>query len=708
LVVGDWFVDEHWVTGVHRSPTASRPGRRHARALHGLDSNVESLCGAGRVASVLHQAVLDDKPYFHITGVGAWHPDDEDTLKSMLDPAAGEGQTPHRLTRRTVGTNDRVQLFNLAEALTVSGTGTTRIIRIYEQEGSEFALIHRLDWKPRSRALRAAWNPSRLKALEVLIEEHLPDAVLLKDLGYGGVFPELLQWLTMKVGGVPWFVSSKVLWEPDLLDNLPKQTVKLVLVPQVAAFTAAAKKEVHTWITSNGYVTKSALAAMDGLGAQFSNALVVALPNGMSLVAREAREPDRHGLLQTETGVTKLAGSVPMASVFFPALVARLLTVDSGHGEQGVTALKAALSFTAAWMTSERKRIDEPETWKPQPDQILRLNNLPPNPDWQRWKPFSWSHAVDSWEAAFSTYGIINRSKHGSPTVKQIHLWRSMTEVDDYVCCLKSKRIIMQEVIGELIEAKRAGQSRSFMFVASPGSGKTFLMSRLARALGMTFLPFNITQLLYRQNLIDCFDTIATTQAQNSDQMVLAFFDEINADLESAPVFDAFLAPIEAGQYMRAGKTFHIRPCVWVFAGTEHGPAATNTSPNSGVQSTQKWSDFQSRLSHEPYRFKVDHDDATQVEEAQLEKVYLGVSLLRVAFPDVRKVTEKVLRAFDALPVHVGARDVEKFVRSFRYIQEGVVTSLNLPEGWRTSYKTTVEEKAWALVPEGDEIEIIR
>ncbi len=80
------------------------------------------------------------------------------------------------------------------------------------------------------------------------------------------------------------------------------------------------------------------------------------------------------------------------------------------------------------------------------------------------------------------------------------------------------------------------------------------------------------------------------------------------------------------GQYMRARKTCHIRPCVWVFAGTEHVPAATNTSPTFGVQSAQKWSDFQSRLSHEPYRFKVDHDDATEVEEAQLETVYWGVS----------------------------------------------------------------------------------
>jgi|WetSurMetagenome_2_1015567.scaffolds.fasta_scaffold30767_3 hypothetical protein len=36
LVVGDWIVDEHWVTGIHRSPTSSRTGQTHRRALHSL------------------------------------------------------------------------------------------------------------------------------------------------------------------------------------------------------------------------------------------------------------------------------------------------------------------------------------------------------------------------------------------------------------------------------------------------------------------------------------------------------------------------------------------------------------------------------------------------------------------------------------------------------------------------------------------------
>jgi hypothetical protein len=55
LVVGDWFVDEHWVMGVHRSATSSRTGHAHYRALHNMSSTVQSFCGAGLTASLLYQ-----------------------------------------------------------------------------------------------------------------------------------------------------------------------------------------------------------------------------------------------------------------------------------------------------------------------------------------------------------------------------------------------------------------------------------------------------------------------------------------------------------------------------------------------------------------------------------------------------------------------------------------------------------------------------
>src|ERR1700737_2028857 len=98
LIVGDWVVDEHWVIGVHRSPTSSRTGQSHYRALHHSGSTVESLCGAGRTASILDQVRFQGKDFSKIIGVGLWHQDDTDVLTAMLDPQCSTRKTPHQLT----------------------------------------------------------------------------------------------------------------------------------------------------------------------------------------------------------------------------------------------------------------------------------------------------------------------------------------------------------------------------------------------------------------------------------------------------------------------------------------------------------------------------------------------------------------------------------------------------------------------------------
>src|SRR5947207_8697463 len=53
LVVGDCVVDEHWITGQHRTTTGSRTSDDYSRVLNSTVSNMTSLCGAGLVASIL-------------------------------------------------------------------------------------------------------------------------------------------------------------------------------------------------------------------------------------------------------------------------------------------------------------------------------------------------------------------------------------------------------------------------------------------------------------------------------------------------------------------------------------------------------------------------------------------------------------------------------------------------------------------------------
>ena len=100
IVAGDWLVDEYWVVGPHRSQSSSRTGATHSRALQEGAGSVQSLCGAGQVATILHQATKNDRPANRIVGIGIWHPGDDEELKWMLNPAYNTRLNPHHLTRR--------------------------------------------------------------------------------------------------------------------------------------------------------------------------------------------------------------------------------------------------------------------------------------------------------------------------------------------------------------------------------------------------------------------------------------------------------------------------------------------------------------------------------------------------------------------------------------------------------------------------------
>jgi len=63
----------------------------------------------------------------------------------------------------------------------------------------------------------------------------------------------------------------------------------------------------------------------------------------------------------------------------------------------------------------------------------------------------------------------------------------------------------------------------------------------------------------------------------------------------------------------------------------------------------------------------------------QLEKVYLGATLLRARFPDVSQISKKVLDAFFHMRGDLPTRTLRQFVASFTYIQYGKVYYANMP-----------------------------
>jgi hypothetical protein len=208
--------------------------------------------------------------------------------------------------------------------------------------------------------------------------------------------------------------------------------------------------------------------------------------------------------------------------------------------------------------------------------------------------------------------------------------------------------------------------------------------------------------MLSKADILDCFDTIVTTQAQNREEAILVFFDEINATLQGQHVYDTFLAPLEESIYVRAGKTFHVDPCIWVFAGTERPH-----KPEEGPQrdKTTKASDFESRLSIPPLNIKFDDKEK---DEARIEGVYLGAVLLKSMFPDVRKVSEKVLTVFHNLYPTLETRGLRHFVKSFVDIQYGEIVSKNVPTKWLKEHmEGKIDITSWERAAEGDMVDII-
>jgi hypothetical protein len=424
--------------------------------------------------------------------------------------------------------------------------------------------------------------------------------------------------------------------------------------------------------------------------------LVVALPEGLRILARRRNEPD--GYSQTTVVAEPLAVGLPMASVLFPAIIAQLLSSDNAPTKE---LLQRALAFTCAWQTKEIERIWRPEEWTPKEEPSLEL----PLTDYQSspltWNEIKWKTAEDQWKQALSGKGII--TTHDGPH-DRLELRRAMVEVDGYVCCVREKRQTLRTLVSQL-RVFRDHQPRrhsAYMLIAKPGSGKTYLVRSLARALEFRFLPFNITEMLYRSDLLESFDTIVTSQAQDREKAVLVFVDEINALLEGQPVYDAFLAPLEEGVYLRGGKTFHIEPCLWVFAGTEDPVKKRPERAGHGAapDTQRKASDFVSRLTTPPLSLQVEEKtkaDSERIQlEERLEKVYVAATLVKASFPDVRWISRKVIECFYHLDPSVEVRDVERFVKAFRDIQLGEVTWKNvepIPPGFLTdeSWKSMQE-----------------
>ncbi|MGD2110601.1 MAG: AAA family ATPase, partial [Phycisphaerae bacterium] len=760
LVIGDWVVDEHWRTGIHRSETASRTGDHHLRSLHGVYSSVISLGGAGHLAALLHETRIDEDSPFNVIGVGLWNLFDTETLRRLFHTNWLAQVTPYRLSafhengRRDVDVPqlDKLpQLMNIAKALKESDAvkklrqqyeldgrarkrtiaeaereeskdipelqffdwhGTNRVIRLFQETRGTLRQISRLDWHlavphmgdPNSRTEWITEEKTVNEFSKLLVrtvgsnnkEDGPPEKikrVVIGDLVKGVISRPVIEELVKLYPRADWYVSTKN-HAPDWLPllNPLKGRVKHVLFHEAAARAAIRNHQVDQWFTpKTNRLTQSAMRFLDNVHKETAAALVVVTTEGWAVAARleqKATGTDRPSnsdkawaCVQADEGSDHGSRDGPFSLPLSAALMAADAYVAAAPEDWDKDLLHAAHRLACARVVSEMDRFRHPNkdvdlsfVFSKRPAEAIQpgattdatqpspAGTSPKKPDEKtpdtaasepvhsgNWKEEVWKDEEDKWKQAQEELCCVDTGED-----RCIELWRSYTTLDKYVCLVPPRKTHIQRVLRRMRDFGRRQQedrkSLSFMFISKPGNGKTYLVERLADAVGMTLLEFDISQMTRSEDILDCFDTVVTRQA-TSEKDIIAFVDEINTKINAQHVYSAFLGPLESGKYVRGGRTFSIKPCVWVFAGTD-----LPTGNGDGAHQ-DKGSDFESRLTLRPIRLDGDRHPLQKAEN-----VYLGAALIKATFPDVRQVSERVLKLFYELDADVSLREIRHLV----------------------------------------------
>lgn len=720
LLVGDWLIDEHWLTGIHRSATSSRVGQSHFRGLQSKGCAIHSFCGAGQTASALLRSVDDNgSNQFRIFGIGIWSDSDTDFLSSMLDQKDDIYLTPYRMIYDDVPTpNNNVTLFNISKLLDKETQeqhiGTTNVIRIYQNTGKDVELLQRIDWELElPDEYRHGWiNKALFHKLEGgLLEDALDsfsdkfEAIIIKDLCKGTISKYLIRFLVKKYPQIPWYVSTKAWgikqgsnklvndfdrWKPDWLEELTSVDLQLFLIPQIPARNIVDQGEIGYWLTKYETPSIEAMDVIEDFSSLFrkrDKLSLIVLSGGFSVLGVE-NTSDFLSYMRYEPREKKFPFGLPMASLFFASVVCRML---ENHNETIKDTIDSSLEFVKMWTNNEAKRIISPENWKPTKVPIIqkyyKSKTFSAEKDF-----FDWQIEKKRWKEAHNLYGIIKDEEGGL----SFQLWRGMPDLEGYICLSPTKKAIINLLKKELRAFKhlKNRSSKAYLIQASPGSGKSFLISSLAKDTGFQLLSFNISQMLSKRDLLDCFDTIITTQfRKKSEQPIIVFIDEINARIQHEYAYDLFLQPLEDGTFVRAGKTYPIHPFVWIFVGTESSAEMRGNDT--------KANDFISRLDLPPQTFGSLGSNDTSRENTKTEIVYIGVSLLKQYYPDVQWVSEKVLKTFYEFP-KPAIRDIKHFVKAFLNIQYGKVLSDNIPIDWLQVFRSGFDFKAYRSWDEGN------
>lgn len=257
-----------------------------------------------------------------------------------------------------------------------------------------------------------------------------------------------------------------------------------------------------------------------------------------------------------------------------------------------------------------------------------------------------------------------------SVPIEEIGHWSSVDRGE--IESMRSIQNILSEYVAQYVHGRRLERPLSIAVFGPPGSGKSFAIKQMARALfpdELARIEFNLSQLESDEDLDKAFQEVRDLTLEQL--LPLVFWDEFDSPVEGRELgwLRFFLAPMQDGEFREAGVSRPVGPAIFVFAG---GTCSTieefKRTIDDRSERHAKKKDFISRLKGYvnilgPNPMKEKDDKLYPLRRALLLRAILKGKAAQLFVNGELQIDPGVLRALITIDEFLhGARSVEAII----------------------------------------------